>query len=183
MKKYIATLFLFFSLSNFYGQDAEKFGNTLNVGVGSGYGAYYYGYGFPLMLNYEIDVAKNFTLAPFVGFYTYHNNYYWGDPKHGYAYYNYRYTAIPIGVKGTYYFDELLKAGDKWDFYGALSLGYIAVSTTWDNGYAGDPYYYGRPSPLYLSLHIGTEYHFTEKIGMFLDLSSAYSSIGLSAHF
>src|ERR1035438_7485163 len=47
----------------------ESFGNTLNLGVGVGY----YGYaGVTLPVfhaNYEIDVIKDFTLAPFVTYF------------------------------------------------------------------------------------------------------------------
>src|ERR1700739_1875819 len=102
MKKYFAIVILILFLPKLYSQ--ETYGKTLNIGLGAGYGSYYYGSGFPLMINYEFDVAKNITIAPFVGFYTYHNSYYWGDPAHGYYNYNYRYTAIPIGAKGSYYF-------------------------------------------------------------------------------
>src|SRR5438477_11786034 len=139
MKKIFLGCILLFSLSGARAQ-SETYGKTLNLGLGLGYGYYYYGAGVPLLVNYEFDVAKNFTIAPFVGFYTYHNSYNYYNPGHGYYNtYGYRYTAIPIGAKGTYYFDELFKAGDKWDFYGALSVGVIFTTMTWDYGYTGDP--------------------------------------------
>ena len=89
---------------------------------------------------------------------------------------------IPIGVKGSYYFDELLHANSNWDFYLAASLGFSIRSVTWDNDYYGDQYAYHSTSGLYLDLHIGTEYHFNSKIGMFLDLSSGVSTLGLAFH-
>ena len=58
----------------------EKFGKTLNLGAGIGY---YGSVGRPLpvgIMDFEFDVAKNFTLAPFVGMYSYRNDYYWGNP-------------------------------------------------------------------------------------------------------
>lgn len=146
----------------------EKYGKTLNIGIGLGY----YGYvehSIPVIhLNYEFDVARNFTLAPFITFYSY-NNYY------------YRQTVIPIGVKGSYYFDQLLNAGSKWDFYGAGSLGFAIRNTRWENGYNGQTNNQGA-GPLYLDLHIGTEYHFNNKLGAFFDLSSGVSTIGLAIH-
>ena len=69
MKKLIATLVLFFSLSGANAQ-SETYGKTLNLGLGLGYGYYYYGTGVPILANYEFDVAKNVTVAPFIGFYT-----------------------------------------------------------------------------------------------------------------
>ncbi len=164
----------------------EKYGRTLNLGLGLGgyYGYYHYvGRSLPVFtINYEFDVAKNFTLAPFIGFYSYTNEYWWGNKVYPYRYYYYRETVIPIGVKGTYYFDGLLKANSAWDFYLAGSLGFALVKQTWEEGYYGDRNYYHSASPLYLDLHIGAEYHFNEKIGAFLDLSSGLSSIGLAVH-
>ncbi len=167
---------------------SEKFGHTLNLGVGIGYYGYI-GHSIPvIMANYEFDVAKNFTLAPFIGVYSYQNYYYWGYPNRpkwdpSYREYSYRETAVPVGVKGTYYFDQLLGAGSKWDFYGAGSIGFVFRSVTWDSDYYGDRRAYHSSSNLYLDVHVGTEYHCTEKLGLFLDLSTGVSTFGLGIHF
>ena len=155
----------------------EKFGNTLNVGLGVGY----FGTGATFNLNYEFDVFRNFTLAPFIGVSTYRDYRYWGDTYSNYHDYYYRETFIPVGVKGTYYFDELLKANDKWDFYAGVSLGVTFRTVHWDNGYTGDRSV-SSYSPLYANLHIGSEYHFRPKTGVFLDLSTGFSTIGLAFH-
>jgi len=161
----------------------EKYGKTLNAGIGLGY----YGYAnstIPVVhADYEFDVAKNFTLAPFITIYTYQNDYYWGNPNYPYRNYSYRQTVVPVGVKGTYYFDQLLKAGPKWDFYLAGSLGFAFRKTTWENGYYGERVVQHGSSGLYLDVHIGTEYHLNTKLGLFLDLSSGISTFGLSVHF
>lgn len=63
MKKIIATCLLLLSLQqNLLAQ--ETYGKTFNIGLGLGY----YGVGSApaLHLNYEFDVFKNFTLAPFI---------------------------------------------------------------------------------------------------------------------
>lgn len=191
MKKIIfITLFFLTILSfNILAQDAntnEKFGKTLNLGLGAGGYSGFYGYvGHTLPVlhaDYEFDIANSFTLAPFVSFYTYSNSYYWGNNNYPYQYYSYRETVIPVGVKGTYYFDKLLKAGTKWDFYLAGSLGFAIVNSTWENGYYGDKNYYHHPSSLFLDAHIGAEYHMTKRLGLFLDLSSGVSTIGLAIH-
>ncbi|MES2779512.1 MAG: hypothetical protein V4651_06390 [Bacteroidota bacterium] len=164
----------------------EKFGKTLNLGLGIGGYSGYYGYvgrSLPVFhLDYEFDVAKSFTLAPFVNFYSYSHDYYWGNNNTPYRYYTYRETVIPIGLKGTYYFDDLLKANSKWDFYLAGSLGFAIVNATWDDGYYGNRNYYRGGSSLFLDIHVGTEYHFNNRIGAFLDLSSGVSTIGLAIH-
>lgn len=166
----------------------EKFGKTLNLGVGVGGYAGYYGYigrSLPVFhLDYEFDVAKNFTLAPFVSFYSYKTGYYWGDNHNNYPYqyYYYHETVIPIGVKGTYYFDQLLHANANWDFYLAGSLGFAIVNSRWDNGYYGDRNYYRNASPMFFDFHIGAEYHLNSRLGLFLDLSTGVSTIGLAIH-
>lgn len=164
----------------------EKYGKTLNLGLGIGGRTGYYGYAsrsLPVLhLNYEFDVAKNFTLAPFISISTFTNDYYWGNNNNPYRYYTYRETVIPIGLKGSYYFDDLLKASSKWDFYLAGSLGFAIINQTWDNGYNGDKNYYHGGSNLFLDIHIGTEYHFNNRLGAFLDLSSGVSTIGLAIH-
>lgn len=164
----------------------EKFGNTLNLSGGIGY----YGYiGHPLpvvLVNYEIDIARNFTLAPFVGFYTYTDYYYWGDPgmpEPDYRYYSYRETVVPVGVKGTYYFDELFRANENWDFYAAASVGATFRKRVWEDRYYGNQRIRTGASPVYLDAHIGAERHISKKVGVFLDLSTGVSSLGFGFHF
>ena len=164
-------------------RSGETYGNTLNLGIGIGHYGYVENFLPVFSINYEFDVAKNFTIAPFISYYSYQNNYYWKDPKHHEKYY-YRVTVIPVGAKGTYYFDQILQAGSKWDFYLAASLGFAYRSTTWDNNY----YYYNDDhidhgtSGLYLDIHIGTEFHMNSKVGLFLDLSTGISTFGLAVH-
>lgn len=160
---------------------AERYGNTLNIGVGVGY----YGYiNNPLpvaIINYEIDVVRNFTLAPFIGFYSYRNDTY------GYNYnpngYTYRETVAPIGVKASYYFDQLFRANKKWDFYAAGSLAFVIRRVTWDNGYYGNHNVYDNRPPVYIDAHVGAEYHLTSKVGLFLDVSTGVSTGGVAFHF
>ncbi len=164
----------------------EKHGKTLNLGIGAGGYSGYYGYvnqTLPVIqLNYEFDVAKNFTLAPFVSFYSYSKELYYGNNNLGYKYYSYRETVVPIGLKGTYYFDQLLDAGSHWDFYLGASVGFAFRNARWDNGYIGEKNYYAGGRATFLDMHIGTEYHFNNKLGAFLDLSNGVSMIGLSFH-
>src|SRR3989339_473301 len=185
MIKSIITLLLFVPLlsSNIHAKGSsftEGYGKTLNLGLGAGYYGYV-GHSFPLFnVNYEFDVAKSFTLAPSVSFYSYTNSYYWGNSDYPYRYYSYSETAVPIGLKGSYYFDDLLKANPRWDFYLAGSLGVAIVNSSWDANYYGDRNYYHNNNPLYLELHIGAEYHFNSRFGVYLDLSSGVSTMGLA---
>jgi hypothetical protein len=192
MKKTITSMLLLIaSVLNLNAQDTpspEKFGKTLNLGAGIGYYGYV-GHIIPVgSLNFEFDIVRNFTLAPFAGAYTYTNQFYWGHPDmpnydESYRYYSYRVLAVPVGVKGTYYFDQLFRADEKWDFYAAASAGFVFRSIVWDSDYYGDRHVYQSASPLYLDAHIGAEYHMTQKAGLFLDLSTGVSTIGLALHF
>lgn len=189
MKKIlIVTLTLLLaSVAHFTGNAQSPYGKTLNLGLGvGGYSGYYKyaGRSVPVFhINYEFDVAKDFTLAPFISFYTYSNEYYWGNNNNPNQYYSYNETVVPIGLKGTYYFDELLKANNKWDFYLGASLGFALVNSSWEAGYQGDEKYFNnKGNSVFLDLHIGAEYHFNNRLGAFLDLSSGVSTIGLAIH-
>jgi hypothetical protein len=161
----------------------EKYGHTLNAGVGIGYYGYV-GYNIPVIhADFEFQIGKNLTIAPSITFYNYHRNYYWGDRYNNYGNYYYRETVIPIGIKTTYYFDQLLNANKKWDFYAAGSLGFIYRRTTWDYGYDGETNIQPGTGYLYLDFHIGTEYHLNNKVGLQLDLSTGVSTFGLAFHF
>ena len=187
MKKITFTLILSLAImisgTNLYAQkhySSERYGHTLNLGLGiGGYSGYYHysGHSLPVFsLNYEFDVARSFTLAPFAEFSTYRDYVYDGGHK-----YYYRQTIIPVGVKGTYYFDQILGANPNWDFYLAGSLGFVIAKESWDDGHSYDTYYSGV-SPLFLDLHVGTEYHVNNKVGIFIDLSTGVSTIGLAIH-
>jgi hypothetical protein len=161
----------------------EKYGKTLNLGAGIGY----YGYvGHPIPVlhaDFEFDIAKNLTIAPFITLFTYQRNYYYGNSKFENRNYYYRETVIPIGAKVSYYFDELLKANSKWDFYVGTSLGVALRTRVWENGYTGETNVDRHPSPLYADMHIGAEYHLNRPLGLFLDLSTGVSTFGLGIHF
>jgi len=175
MKKVIVISLFCLSILSFssFAQKSVTYGNTLNLGLGIGGYSGYYGYTNRSLtvfhIDYEFDVARNFTLAPFANFYSYR-----GD--------HYRESVIPIGVKGSLYLDDLLNANANWDFYLAGSLGFAVVNSRWDADYNGDRDYYRNPNRLFLDLHVGTEYHLSNRVGLFLDLSTGVSTIGLAIH-
>lgn len=187
MKKLFIAALVFLALGQSgYAQERsleEKHGKTLNLGLGLGYYGYA-GRSMPVLhADYEFDVARNFTLAPSISFYSYRRSYYWGNNDHPFRNYNYRETVIPIGVKGSYYFDELFRAGSKWDFYAAASTGATIVQTSWDNDYYGDKDIYNNPGRFFFDIHVGAEYHMNDRTGLYLDLSSGVSTFGLALHF
>ncbi len=161
---------------------SEEFGNTLNMGLGMVYYPYV-GQTVPaLHLNYEIDVARNFTLAPFLTYFGYREYTYTADANFIYRNY-YQRTVLPIGLKGNYYFDELLNANNKWDFYLGASLGAAFRKAVYVDGYYGTRAVARSSTGLYLDGHIGTEYHINRSIGLTVDLSTGISTLGIAAHF
>ena len=183
MKKIIILTGLLLMVFHFNGYSQEHYGKTLNLGVGvGGYGGFYKyaGRSIPVInINYEIDVVKNFTLAPFASIYTFKENYFYNNNN---RYYKYSEVVIPIGIKGYYYFDDLLNVTSDWDIYAGASLGMAIVNSTWEAGYTGDRNYYNNGNTLFLDLHIGASYHFNERFGAYLDLSSGVSTFGIQIH-
>lgn len=171
-------------------KSVKSFGNTFNVGIGvGGYGGSYGGYygylgrNIPVLhFDYEFNVARDFTLAPFINYSSSTREYYWGNNQHPYRYYTYHETVIPIGLKGTYYLNRVLKTPPKLDVYLAGSLGFAIVNSRWDSDYYGDRQYYNDPNPLFLNIHLGGEYHVNRKIGIYLDLSTGVSTLGVAFH-
>jgi hypothetical protein len=162
----------FVNLLNAQGKGiSEKYGNTFNIGVGSGIGNY--GYAFSktpaVHMDYEFDIIRTLTLAPFVTLYHYQNNFY-------------HERVIPVGLKATCYFDQIVKAHARWDFYLAGSLGFAIRETVWENGFTPDPAINYGPGALYMVISIGTEYHINKNFGAYIDLSNGISTIGLSIH-
>jgi len=165
---------------------AEKHGMVLNLNAGLGY-YFYVGRTLPVTsINFQFDVFKNFTLAPAIGMYSFNKNYLWRDsnlPIDTYRYYTCNVTVIPIGVKGTYYFDELLNASSKWDIYTAVSTGFLYTFIVWEQGYRGNVNEYKASAPLYFALHVGGAYHLNHRAALVADLSTNVSSIGIAINF
>ncbi|HNP17180.1 MAG TPA: hypothetical protein PKL31_01995 [Fulvivirga sp.] len=168
---------------HFDGYSQEHYGKTLNMGVGvAGYSGYYRyaGKTIPVFnINYEIDVVKNLTLAPFASIYAFKDDYYWGNNNNPDRYYTYSEVVVPIGIKSYYYFDDLINATSDWDIYAGASLGFAIVNSTWDTGYQGNKNHFNKGSQVFLDVHVGATYHFNKRMGAYLDLSSGVSTIGL----
>lgn len=161
---------------------SEQFGNTLNLGVGMGYFSYI-GYAVTAFhADYELSLSRNFTLAPFIDMFSIQDQVYWGNNQNSYRYYHYREMAFPIGLKGSYYLDRFLNLNRNWDLYLAASVGVTIRTFTWQDGDNAQSSVNEGSGPLFLELHAGGEYHATRRLGIFVDLSTRVSTIGLSIH-
>jgi hypothetical protein len=88
-------------------------------------------------VNYEIPVAKDITVAPAAGV-------------------DWNFNHLQIGVKGNYYFDNLLELTEPWDVYAGLNAGYgIGL----DNN--GSDFAFG--------MQIGGRWFWNDKWGVYLE--------------
>lgn len=154
----------------------KKGDKLLNIGLGVN--SYYNG-GIPLSAIYEVGITPQISVGGGIDYLS---------SEYAYAYNFYRsFTALYIGARGSYHFNELLKINDKrFDVYGGLSLGFR--SFTWrDNAtynyYALDSSY---GSGLFLGIHVGGRYYFTNRVGAFLELGglgSTNARVGVTFKF
>lgn len=141
----------------------------LNAGIGL---AAYMGGGIPLGVSFEKTIRDNVSVGGSVDFARYGRSY-------G------RYTFIYAGARGSYHLGELLGVSDnKFDPYIGASLGFRHVSYRDSYGYGSD-YYNSYGSGVYLGIHLGTRYMFSEKLGGFAEVGYGISALrlGVSAKF
>ncbi len=89
--------------------------------------------------SYDIPVAKDVSIAPFAGT-------------------NLNFDWLTIGVKGDYYFDNLIGLYEPWDFYAGANAGY----GLWI-GYGNDSNNFD------LGLQVGGRWFWNEKWGLYLE--------------
>lgn len=153
----------------------KKLEGLLNLGLGVN--SYYNG-GIPISATYEMGVTPEITVGGGIDYLSHNYNYNYNR----YA----SFTAIYIGARGSYHFNELFKIkDDRFDVYAGVSLGYRSFSWK-DNSY----YYYGANSNygsgIYLGVHAGGRYYFSKRAGAFLELGALGSTnarVGVTLRF
>lgn len=145
----------------------------LNAGIGL---AAYYGGGLPLGASFEVEIKKNVSVGGSVDYLRY------GYNSGGYKW---NYTFIYAGARGSYHLGEALGVGnDKFDPYVGATLGFRHASYKDNYGYND---YYSSPynSGLFLGVHLGSRYLFSEKIGGFAEVGYGVSALrlGVTAKF
>ncbi len=147
-----------------FGQLAvDKGTKFINLGIGLG-GGYYAGGGIGFVGAADFGVYKNITVGAQAGYHSYGN-----------AYLSYNYHSFDLGVRGSYHFNELLKLPtDKADLYAGLGLSYYSFS------YGG---YLDNYGSIYVPIHIGGRYFFTDKVGAFAELGSAINTLKVGVTF
>lgn len=156
-KKILIGVFIFsafYSLSSYaqfnpYAENAKM----LSVGVGAS------SWGIPLFVRYEHPVADNITIGGTVSF---------QSKTETYTGYKWQHSIVGLNGRGSYHFNELLKAPDEWDFYAGASLGYFFWNTKYEG--SGSTIYAGSGTGGFsIGAHVGGRYFVSDKIAINLE--------------
>ncbi|MCK8495684.1 MULTISPECIES: hypothetical protein [Spirosoma] len=164
MKKFhfsfLFVIALLLSTQSFAQLAIDKGTKFINLGIGvGGYGYYSGGGGIGLNAAADFGVAPNITVGGVVGYRSY------GSVA------SYNYNSFDIGARGSYHFNQLLNlTTDKADLYAGLGLSYFSFS------YGGFADNYGT---VYVPVHVGGRYFFSEKLGAFAELGSSLATLKL----
>lgn len=152
-------------------QTIEQGTKLINAGIGLGTYTYR---GLPIGASFEYAVKDNFSVGGSFDFSRY------GYNSGGYKW---NYTFLFFTARGTYHFGELLNVGDSnFDPYAGLSLG-IRTSSYRDSYGSSSDYYSPYGNSLFLGLHLGSRYMFSEQFGGFAEVGYgvAVLRVGLTA--
>ncbi|MBD2754853.1 hypothetical protein [Spirosoma validum] len=148
----------------------DKGSKLLNAGIGvGGYGlGLGYSSGISLGASLEFGVTKNITVGGFVDYRRLSYSGLSGISGDGVSYFY-------IGARGSYHFNEIINIpNDKVDLYAGIGLGYLGVSGT---------YYAGSVGGIFLPVHLGGRYFFSESVGGFAELGSSVAPLKLGVTF
>lgn len=176
MKKIFALTFALFAatlVAPAFAQSYQKSDNMLNAGIGL---AAYTAGGLPIGVSFEKGITDQISVGGFVDF-----------ARYGYnaGGYKWNYTFIYAGARASYHLGELLNVGNaKFDPYAGASLGFRSASYHDNSGYTAD-YVSPYNSGLFLGIHVGGRYLFSEKFGAFGEVGYGVSALklGLTAKF
>ncbi len=157
MKKLLVIAFIL-ATTNGYAQAFQKGDKLLDLGLGLN--SYYSG-GIPFGASFEVGINDDLSVGANVDYLSTSN-------------YGYRFTALYFGGRGSYHFNKVLNIKDeKLDLYAGAGLGYRSFS--WEDSYYGTSIdSYG--SGIYLGIHLGAKYYFSDKIGAFGELGAVGST-------
>ncbi len=125
----------------------------LNVGVGA---AAYYGGGFPVGASFEMDIKENLSVGGSLDYMRYAGGY----------------NLFYLGARGSYHVASLFELQNpSFDPYVGATLGYRHIGYS----YA----YEGRSGGLFLGIHAGARYFFSDKLGGFAEVGYGISALKL----
>ena len=154
--------------------------NLLNIGIGVGSPFFGSGYSASIPVNPTITYEKGVTDAISVG-----ATFSYASSKYTYSDFTSDYTlkesAIYIGARGSYHFNQLINLDNNLDLYGGASLGYVIVSVSDNQGDSA-----AAASAAGFGLFAGAKYFFAPTTGIYAELgyeSLSYLNIGITFKF
>ena len=90
-------------------------------------------------ISYDIPVATDIAISPFAGS-------------------NLDLSYLTLGVKGSYYFDNLIGLSDPWDFYAGANAGFALATNNKNDSNDFD-----------IGLQVGGRWFWNEKWGLYLE--------------
>ena len=149
----------------------QKGDKLLNAGIGL---SSYYGGGLPIGASFEVGITDEISVGAQIDFYT------WG---YNFGGYKWRYTFVPVAVRGSYHVNELLNLNnEKLDLYGGLALGYYISSFKDNSGYSG-LYNNAYGNQVLFGVHLGGRYYFKPNLGAFAEVGYGVSALKLGVTF
>jgi len=145
----------------------------LNIGLGIN--SYYSG-GIPIGASFEKGITDVISVGANIDYLS---------SKYDYGYGSSKFSALYVGVRGSYHFNALLDIDDeKVDLYGGATLGYRNFS--WSDTYYGTSISGSYGSGIYLGAFIGGKYYFSKSAGVFAELGAIGSTnarVGVALKF
>ncbi len=165
-KTTLSVILLLLALTTTFAQKTGGFAKgdkLLNIGVGVNS---YYNSGFPLGASFEVGVTDDISVGANVD--------YLGSKYSGFGY-EYKFTTIYFGARGSYHFNEILNIdNDKIDLYAGATVGFR--SFTFKDKYSGETLTGTYGSGVYLGGYLGGKYYFTNNIGAFAEVGAIGST-------
>ena len=145
---------------------------SVGIGVGSPYFGESYSSSFPVNPTISFErgiVIDNLAVGAEASFAT---------SKYSFDGFTSTFTAVYIGVRGTYHFGQLLSIPSQFDLYGGATAGFI-IETASDN-FGGSPSASSGPGG---GGFVGGKYYFAPKIGVYAEAgftSLSFVNVGVT---
>jgi len=175
----------FFTLISYAGMSQSKSSsfnngdNLVNIGIGVGSPFFGSGYKASLPINPSISYEKGVTDVISVGGQlSYASAKFDDDFDSGYSF---KESAVYIGARGSYHFNQAFDLDSKFDVYGGVSLGYVAVSVSDNTGSLG-----ATASGVGFGLFGGGKYFFSPGTAIYAEVgyqSLSFLNIGVAFKF
>jgi len=167
-----AALFAAATVTPAVAQSYQKSDKLLNAGIGLG--AFSAG-GLPIGVSFEKGITDQISVGGFADY-----------ARYGYRVggYKWNYSFVYVGARASYHLGETLNlTNSKLDPYAGASIGFRSASYRDNTGY--NDYVSPYNSGIFLGIHIGGRYQFSEKLGVFAEAGYGVAAlkVGLTAKF